>query len=364
MKAELTVSRWDLFTIFNSIYRNKIKQVKILVPYLKYPLFEIAVQQNRAQIKLNYKQHEYNKEIEQYRFLRAFQEIPDFSSVKEVIIQSGILEYSNLTELLAELHRACQWDYIKGERPVYMALDTNLMRDRFYSTQHAWLETLPQNKIGFSISPYIKGELDFTRCKYKQGYLSQLKKACVHPVFHNYYTKFFNQNCLNERKRRLGYLEFEKVHRLQWVIMLPTLDEDELQENGDQNIILNYQKAAEDRNLNVFLLSRDSDFIARAEGIVGIHPFLLETPALPDSPLLTKDWYQLSQFFYCMAVHFGMIRVETQLSKMILLGIWSGKKPGDWKKENLILHFDTTQTVAEKLFIQLVKLRELKWEYE
>lgn len=363
MQEPITLSSGDMFSLFKLLYKKKPAQYHISTPYLKDPLFHLNFHANRAQLALNYSHGDYDREISRLKSSSVYREIPEYFDVREALIQSGVLTYANLPELMAKLHRLSERDYFAGDRPIYLALDTNLLRDRFYTTQQNWLKMLPRNKIGFCLSPYIKFELNFTRAKYREKHLEKLKKALANGRFEKYIGKFINQNCLEERQRRLGFMEFKKIHRLQWLIELPTLDEDELQESGDNNILLSYQQAVEERNLDIFLLSRDNDFIAQGEGIAGIHPFLLETPQLNSPQLEVASWFSLAQLLYCLAILYGVIELSGNGSNIVLAGIWGGKQMSDWKAERLRADLPEEDPIFHHLLINLEILKEMAWEY-
>ncbi|HQU73028.1 MAG TPA: hypothetical protein PLG66_12070 [Calditrichia bacterium] len=337
---------------------------QVLIPYTETPLLTISLQPGKARAHLVLGRKAYQKECGITPGRSGFSETPPFDVIKETLIQSGILEYPNLSQFLKELHHFTRQGFQQSRRPLCLALDTNLLRDRFYTTQQGWISHLPQNQVGFVVSPHIKMELNFTKTKYREKHLSYFRKQMAAKAFQKYISRFNNQNCLEDRRRRLGFLEFEKMRQKQWLIELPTLDEDELQGSGDNNIILNYRQAVEEQQIDILLLSRDSDFIAQAEGIAGIHPFRLQTPANPVSQIDIGNWEQLSQFLYCLTITYGMIAILQDKTLIHLMGIWSGKLPGDWKREELLIFMDEEESAHLAIMRQLQILKEMDLEHE
>lgn len=363
MSEMMKIQDWDIFSILNHIYKNKRPIFHINIPYQKEPLVRAELKSNRAFIRLNYSSQTYKSQLENTNNSSLERELPSHNQLHSMLVQSGILEYSNLDAMLKTLYQLCNRDFMSGDRPVYMGLDTNLFRDRFYTTQYEWLKRLPHNRIGVSVSPYVTRQLDAPR-KYKEKHIHYLKDICEHERFRRYFWQFFNQNYLEDRLRRIGYVEIEKARRLQWIILLSEMDEDELQDNSDSNIILNYKMASEERNVDIFLLSRDDAFIGQAEGIPGLHPFFVDLPKISSSSIPVKNWYNLVQFIYVLTILYGIIELETDEFSLIFLGIWRGKRNKDWKDEALKLILPRPSDSLFPLIRNLKTLQQMKWVYE
>ncbi len=363
MKENLVIRTQDMYVMLNYFFCSKKPAFQIDTPFLSDPLFLVSL--NKAGIRLQspYNHSAYQQEITRARKHRLEHEIPDFRSVKEILCQSGIVRYPNLDQLLLEVHQLCDRDFMMGDRPAFLGLDTNLFRDRFYTTQHDWLRMLPDNKVGISISPYVKREL-LSKKKYSDRTVNRFKEAAVQGEFKKYFNEFFNQSRLEDRRRRLGHVEIRKARRLQWIILLPDLDEDELQDNPDSNIILSYQLAVQERGVDILLLSRDHDFIAQAAGIPGIQPFLVESIVVKDLNHTIDQWNHLVQLLYLLAIHFGVIRVQNRDIKIILMGVWRGKTDHEWSRECLKLVLPEMDTPEITLWQNLDILQKMNWPYE
>lgn len=363
MATSYFIRDWDLFTLFNYFLSFKSPIFHVTIPYLKHPLFHIQLFENSATIRCNYSFGEYNQQLAHLQNQSIFSEILSYNDLKETFIQSGILPYPNLQELLVTVQNLSNRDIIRGDRPLFLGLDTNLYRDRFYTTQYHWLKKLPRNKIGLMLSPHVKGELRVSY-KYTDKHIRRLRNACAHSFYQKYISDFINQNRLEDRQKRLGFEETEKINHIHWIIVLPWLKKEQLQENEDQNIILNYELAVQERNIDLILLSRDKDFIDMAHGISGIHTLLLETPSMHIAQNAAPSWYNLAQFIYVLAVQFGMIVLENKEVSLVLQGIWRGKNGEDWDNESLKL----TPQIKNKAMSEMIKnlkiIKAMNWQYE
>ena len=346
---ETTVDVYRLMTLLNEWYRSGQSECLIFSPYFKEPIFSIhLVPESQAgqpsQVKLLLRPREYNRFLEGVRDHGVRREVPDYGHVQDLLLQAGVVEYPNFKHFLAELQRLCQRDFHRGDRPVFLGLDTNLLRDRFYSAHFDILEEIPHNKIGFGVSPYVKDELTFDR-KYKKRASRALREIASDRTFAEAVEKFVNQNCLEDRLRRLGWVEFLKVKRIHWIELLPELDEREL-ESPDLNIIKTYKFAAAERNLDILLLSRDDAFIGHAQGIPGISTFQVERPNLRATAYAVPRWRNLCQLIYLSAVVFGAIRLHAKRDAFLIQGIWTGKGTTEWNRERVLISPYQTNTQA------------------
>ncbi|MFQ5641285.1 MAG: hypothetical protein ACE5IR_25180 [bacterium] len=354
--AEL-IDVYRLMTLLNEMYRSGQKEFVLFVPYLKEPFFSVrlipeAHDGKKSVVGILVRFQEYRQRISQGRSGGVAREIPDYNTLQILLVQSGIVEYPNFTDFLALLHEMCQRDFHKGDRPVFMGLDTNLFRDLFYSAHFHTLDRIPHNKIGFSVSPNVKDELSFDKRKYKNRDLKTLSDLCVDSQFRYVVEDFFNQSCLYDRLCRLGWVELEKAKLIHWIELLPELDERELEKSPDLNIIKTYKFAAAERNVDILLLSRDDGFIGHAQGIPGIVTFQIETPVFTGSTYRVAKWRHICQLIYLSAVVCGAVRLQGARDAFLFQGIWKGKKSSDWNRERIKI---AALSQSSKVFVQCQK---------
>lgn len=329
-----------LMVLLNELHRAGQRKILIFMPYLQKPIFSIDLSQESrsdatSTVEFLMGLRDYQKFLDGLKLRVAQREIPDYGTLQALLLQSGIVEYPNFNQLLVLLYNLCKRDFHKGDRPVYMGLDTNLFRDLFYSANFHTLARIPDNKIGFSVSPNVKDELTFDRRKYKSSELRALSEACSEYYFKQALEDFFNQTCLHDRLCRLGFVELDKVKRIHWIELLPELDPRDQEPSPDLNIIKTYKLAAVERNVDILLLSRDDGFIGHAQGIPGVITFQVDRPVFKRGKYPVSKWRSLCQLIYLAAAVCGMIRIQSETNAYLLQGIWKGKKSVDWSQERI-----------------------------
>lgn len=335
-----TIDVYRLMTLLNELYRAGKSELAVSMPYLEKPIFALRLlsedqTETPSEVSFLPRFREYQNFLDKLPSRSGAREVPDYGMLQALLLQAGIVDYPNFNEFLAKLHQLCQRDFHKGDRPVFLGLDTNLFRDRFYSAHYQVLEHIPDNKIGFSVSPNVKDELTFDKRKYKAHDLRALAELCKHSHFRAAVEDFFNQSCLHDRLCRLGFVELDKVKRIHWIDLLPELDEKELERSPDLNIIKTYKLAAAERNVDILLLSRDDAFIGHAEGIPGLLTFQIQKPHVRGQKFKVAKWRHLCQLLYLATVVCGAIRVDGVKESFLLKGIWKGKRSQDWNFERL-----------------------------
>jgi len=358
MLKELTVQHAYLHAILTPLLKQN-RQIELITPWLRQPTFNIVFADNkRFEISLPNSKKTVGL-IGAVASREVAREIPGYGIIQELLIQSGINVYPNRNELLALLQKQAQEKPF--QRPLFLSFDTNLLRDRFFTTQQSWVQNLALQRIGIVSSPYIPLELTFTRRKYRDGFLSKLASTATHDQFNESIFGFRNQNSLEDRRRRLGFLQTLGIQRMQWYAELPVLEDEELQESADANIILTLQRAVDERSIDILFLSRDQDVIAMAEGLTGIRPFLLKTPRHIHRSSTFQNQQQLAELIYCAAITFGVIELRSGSSALHLTGIWTGKSSQDWKSGRLRLKWRSKNKSVDIMRRSLAIIEAMNW---
>ena len=336
-KDAVVCSRHSLMVLLNQLYRSGLQDIFLFSPFHEKPVLKTSFGKDstgdeRTQVRILPKKNEYEKIVDRQRngFLRK--QIPPYNDLADMMVQAGICGYRNMPQLEKALLEHTRRDFLAGDRPVFVGLDTNLLRDRFYSARADSLRKLPAHRIGFSISPYVKDELDFDR-KLKQRDLNDLSSAVVFSELASLTHELFNQNQMIDRKKRIGFVEIARIKKLHWIELLPELDADELESAQDLNIINSYKFASVQRNMDILLLSRDDGFIGHAQGIAGIFPFLLEGPKQKGREYACHGWDHLCQLLYLAAIAYGFVLLQSGENAVVVMGIWRGKRYQDWNDE-------------------------------
>lgn len=363
MSEYLKIDVYQIMLLLNELFESRQNTLNIYMPYFGDPIFTIALfaenTTKASKVRFNLSFRNYQQKSRG----RHLREIPDYNTIQAILLQSGIIEYPNFDEFLKILVQYANRDFLKGDRPVFLGLDTNLFRDLFYSANYSVLKNIPQNTIGFSLSPNVKDELSFDNKKYKNKDLYALAEHARDAEFKSIIYDFFNQPCLHDRLCRLAFSEIEKVKRIHWIELLPELDEKELEATGDLNIIKTYKLASEERNVDILLLSRDDGFIGHAQGIHGIRTFEIETPRYDRKIIDVVRWGKICRLIYLSAVIAGAIAIQSDKEKFYLSGIWKGKRTTDWDKERLLVYRPAQNSpVFEKSWKSLQVLKQANWE--
>ncbi|MEM3594407.1 MAG: hypothetical protein QXS27_06740 [Candidatus Jordarchaeaceae archaeon] len=256
-------------------------------------------------------------------------EIPSYTEYLNMFLASGVHkpnDWSRITRgLVEELNR----DPLRGDRPVFISFDTNALIRRYYtlfsnflSVENARRRFRPL-RAGFVESSGVRKELEKFDTKYNDSDISEMSKTL--DVNREILDEFFNQLKLRDRLFRIGYVEYNKMLKQEYF--------EELEgESGDIKIIETLEKFSKNRNIDILVLSEDSDLIDRANKrkLKGIR---LDRPISP--PQQTQvTWEEIAQLLYTAAITYGAISI-TAKTKAKIYGVWKGKKAEHWNTETL-----------------------------
>lgn len=369
MKNQIYISVNEMMSLLNELFIDGQTDLTIYIPFFEDKVYHIKLVPENSNwegsaVNLLVDFRSYDQFVDSITDRYVAGQIPKFESLQALLVQSGIAEYPNFGQLMHRLQELCERDFLHGDRPVFIGLDTNLFRDRFYSVRIDYLKRLPRNKIGISISPYVKDELSF-KDKYRNSHLKRLKQACKNPVYERGIEELFNQNCFYDRMRRLGFVEITKAKRIHWIELLPELEHNELEDSNDLNIINSYKKASNDGNVDILLLSKDHDFIAQAQGIAGIFPFLIESIKFAGNTFYVNNWNRICQFIYLAAITNGFIELKSTRESWLIFGIWRGKTSKDWEQERvLVMSSGQKGGTFQRVHRDIKILQDMSWTAE
>jgi len=342
--VELTLSIAELTAVLNDLYHQGYPCFSLRYPLLDLDLATFDLDAADTVVRLT-DRAEYQRRFEDLRSWfqehderYAIREIPDYTAYKTSLLQAGLIGYQNLDKVKTELLGTLTRNVLKGHPAAFVALDTNILRDRFFSTFVAQEAELKRKPLSFALTDIIRDELAFTY-KYNERDLSGLLS---HPnlTHHRHLVEqFWNQNKLKDRLQRLGHLEFIKIQSsMNFHLCGPTQGMDPAA-SADMRIIQSYQNFATTYR-HVLLLSRDFDFIAISEGRPGIEPLMAELPrdVLPRG---TIGWESLGELIYIWAVVFGCVELVAADNRVLrFFGLWKGKEPTHWNEELVGLEID------------------------
>lgn len=252
-------------------------------------------------------------------------EIPSFDNIRSTLYQSGILRPAGLEQLEEILSSLRDQDVIRGGNVYYIALDTNMLRDRFYSI---YLEKIPPHpNLDFVLCETVRDELKNRHDKITKGLFSSpyFEKANISVGC------FTNQNSLQDRMRYIGFLEY---NRMRSATACEEIDADSRHSGrlNDQIILESYSDFV-DIGRKVIFLSRDNEAIRMMTGEENVVPILLEQRAKVSSDF-EATWTQFFDLIYLLGVLFGRILLMVgDIETTVFEGVWQGKDVGEWEED-------------------------------
>lgn len=289
-------------------------------------------------------------------------EFPNKSRFLEIFLKSGLFfnKYyrSSFDYILRDMD---QVNPLNGDLPIALSFDTNLYFNQFFSQIYPMLLErygAPRFPVKFLMSEGVKKELTRYEKKYKQIDVDDLKDMVKFPSI---VEDFFNQPTLASRLWHLGHSDFLKcIENVNYKLV----DEDiSVNSNDMDNKIINgLIKEIKQQNIKLYILSQDSDFIARSRGNKNLVAKFLDK--IPNSKL--KQWYSINwekfvRFIYTLSVTFGAIILERKGKPIIIIqGIWRGKKLFHWENESMKIC--SANNLLAKIEKDLTILRNIKLE--
>lgn len=294
--------------------------------------------------------------------IHAQNELPSKSRFFEVFLKSGLFFNKYYRGFFDSILRSmAQVNPLNGDLPIAISFDTNLYFNQFFSQMYPMLLErygAPRFPIKFLMSEGVKKELTRYEKKYKQNDIDDLKKVVKYPLI---IQDFFNQSTLTSRLWHLGHSDFLKcIANVNYKLV----DEDTSVNHNDMDnkIIDGLLKEIKQQNIKLYILSQDSDFIARSRGNKNlVANFLDRIPFSKLKRLNSINWEKFVRFIYILSVTFGAIVLEFKGKPIIIIqGIWRGKKLFHW--ENETMKVCSANNLLGKIEKDLIILRNIKLE--
>ena len=151
------ISKQEMMIFFNALIDSGYdKNLQISIPLLNdLILFKFHLQESGVQI-LNFVAQQ--KYLERYIPIakrlkeHAKKEIPSYNDIQQSLYQAGILKPAGIEQLEDIISALKNQSVIRGGDVYYIALDTNLLRDRFFSVYlNVTTELLPSHFLRYRI---------------------------------------------------------------------------------------------------------------------------------------------------------------------------------------------------------------------
>ena len=318
----MIIARDEVIALLNEFYLNGIYRLKVSSPLLKEIYrFELGNEPRLNAMTTD----EYSEKYDSLRLRcepEVVEEIPRPGEEYRWIFQSsGVVKPENYSGIVRELEEEADRDFMRGDKPLYIGFDTNVLANRFPAI-------MPKVKCGFCLHTGVLDELHSKFIEKKiRGTKAQVLKR-------HGFKEVFNQPPLKARKFRVGAVEYRKLMRREYA--------EEIQGNpGDLNIVKDYQSYQKSRNVDVLLVSEDNIFveIANDHRIKAVH--VKQAKDIPKR--LNPTWQELTELLYTTAIAYGVIKIRS----VLMFGVWHGKTKEDWNSERLKLEFMNGKLAAE-----------------
>lgn len=262
---------------------------------------------------------------------RVREQIPEYGQLTQLFYSSGIICPAGVSSLRDELEHARSHPIDKGGDVYHIALDTNLLRDRFFSTFLSRLDLSPH--VDFILCETVREELMSRDGKMNKKLIKQMAPLLKQDVLMEL---FFNQNQLEDRLRYVGLLEF---NRMKAQTGCREQDTPRATGSGTRNdrIILDAYSGFVSPGCKVVFLSRDQEAVRMMRGEEGVISLLIKHEHLPKESVCAR-WSDFLIWVYLLSVAYG--RVEWGIGGTPVAwtdGVWAGKSVEQWEEDHLRL---------------------------
>ncbi|MHA1231019.1 MAG: hypothetical protein ACTSPQ_10265 [Candidatus Helarchaeota archaeon] len=348
MENEFIVSSEELLILFNVLYQNE-STFFIIHPFiLRDDLFKFKLNKE-IELELLLTKEAYEKKAEKFR---GFDDIfPRYEKVRNILVSSGFLRPENWNLLREKLDKIITIDPLKGDRIVYIGMDTNCYIYKLYTLmKREWRRDF--QKLCFVSSKVIKNELILME-KIKSERLQELKS--IVKGNDSIIDEFWNSETILARLKRLGLGEFRKLRKSSHCLIDTSQSLTKNKEN-DYQILEDFQNQIISRNYDLLVLTFDKQVYDMSRGD-GISSILLTLPYLNMLPAkLTGCWDDLCDFIYLTSIYYGAISLRSK-NNIQIFGIWKGKMPFHWDNE-MVKIIIGSKRIAEVFKKQLNIIRE------
>lgn len=337
---ELVVSRRELQVLTNAIYRSDKRYVHISYPFYDLELFTLDIEKPELSNIVRPDAFDWTRSSRKPldRSVSA-DELPSYTDLRNCLLSSGFLDYRNepeITKKLLDLRDEAR-DPNKRPRPLFVALDTNILYNRFLSRHLPLIDessgrSLDATDFRYVLSEIVQMEIDTKIThKYSREEVQGLASVMAHPEL---LKEFSNASGRRERTAKLAFNEMNFLLgelRALRIKGTPTKGK----ERNDIEIAQSYKQWARAGDYDVFLLTADEDMVnhARTSELMTLQ---LELPFLVPEHARINPW-KMSDLIYDLAVVFGAISLDSE--DILVFGEWAGKGSSDFMHEHVKVRF-------------------------
>jgi hypothetical protein len=344
---EIVMSRNELQVLINAIYRSESRYIHLSYPFYETELFTLDMDKPELTKIVRPDAFDWARTTKKPldRSVSA-DELPSFNDLRNCLLSCGFLSYKNEPEIakrLLELREEAR-DPNKRPRPVFVAVDTNILYDRFLSrhlplTSQSTGETVRAYDFRYVVSEIVQMELDSRIThKYSREEIQGLAAVLGHAEL---LREFSNGS---GRRERIAKLAFNEMTYLMSELRALRIKGTQVRgkEENDIAIAQSYKQWARQGDYDVFMLTADEDMVnhARTSELMTMQ---LELPfAVPEHARI--DPWNLSNMLYDLALTLGLVSIDDE--KILIFGEWGGKGSLDYLHENVKVRFADDEICA------------------
>jgi hypothetical protein len=335
--------------LLNETYLSHKRVLRVRFPFYDKDLFSIDIEKYELKNIIN--EEEFDKarlkHIPDSKFLAG--DLPRYSDLRACLITSAFLPFTNFIDIKKRLIRLAETITSPGGRskPLYLALDTNLLYLKFFSRYFPLKDEergIKVTAIDFRIafSDTVREEIDANiKYKYRSSNLHRMKEAFGHA---DVVEEFLNcsmrrtrlaKSAQNESKLLFAELEAERAEAEQFT---------EDKEERDRLIAKSYSNFERERNGEVLLLTADEDMAYHAKNAGLLTDTLIIPHEVPNRGNIQPC--HLVNLLYDIALSFGVLRLSG--TGATIFGEWRGKGIDDYDREHLKLWLEKDSRIKDE----------------
>lgn len=344
----LVMARRELQILTNCVHGGDTRYLNVAYPFFDLELFTLDVKRPELKSLVDFDAFD-GARLQRKPTDRGVSpdELPTYNDLKTCLLTSGFLRYRNHDEVARTLGslRDDAKDPNKRPRPLFVAVDTNILYYRFLSRGLPTRDpesgrSVHASDFRYVLSEIVQVEIDSRIThKYSRGEIDALGQL------------FANKDLLQEfrngsgRRERLAKLAFNEMNFLMAELRALRIKGTAVKgkERNDIEIAQSYGSWAKEGDFDVLLLTADEDMMnhARTSELMAVQ---LDYPHEVPSHGRIDPW-AISDLLYDLAVTFGAITIPN--AGLTLLGEWAGKNSSDYAKEHVKVVFGDDGQQAE-----------------
>jgi len=334
-KKKFVIRKQEMMLLFNALAElGYDRNIQVRVPLLNdRALFKVRINAQTADMSGFISEQAYYRIYNQLtrKMPERFRsEIAGYGDISQALYQSAVLKPKGLKQLEKIIRRLRKRTVIRGGDVYYIALDTNLLRDRFFSTH--LIDIPPHPNLDYILCSTVRSEMKNRREKFKRKMLRSMA-----PLPQDVLNECFqNQNGLEDRLRYIGFHEYNRMRDKTGCEELDAPSARSGMKN-DQYILEAYSGFVE-VGIKVIFISRDNEAVRMMTGEDNVIPVLLEHPPV-QRKRFKAPWERFFDFLYLLGILYGKLHFMVGgVKTAALFSVWKGKDVAEWEEERALMH--------------------------